>query len=108
MLSAPEIGMANDEPRFGVRDRDAAPLFRIGHGIEMRVPRVHAARADGFDLLLGQLGGGEAAAPFPEAPELLIFVRPDEVAGDLAVARHGDGLALSAHSIAAEIAGELG
>jgi len=32
---------------------------------------------------------------FPEAPELLIFVRADEVAGDLAVAGHSDGLALA-------------
>ena len=69
---------------------------------------VHAGRADGFDLFLRQLGGGEAAAAFPKALELLIFVRPDEVAGDLAVARHGDGLALGAHPVAAEIAGELG
>src|SRR6266849_5123023 len=50
---------------------------------------------------------GVCRASMPDAPELLIFVRPDEVAGDLAVARHGDGLALGAHPVAAEIAGEL-
>jgi hypothetical protein len=40
--------------------------------------------------------------------ELLIFVRADEVAGDLAVAGDGDRFTLRAHSVAAEIAGEFG
>ena len=86
------------------------PLRYFGSSmvVEMRVPCVHAGRADRPDLFLRQLGGGEAAAAFPEALELLIFVRADEVAGDLAVARHGDGLALGAHPVAAEIAGKLG
>jgi hypothetical protein len=65
-------------------------------------------RTDRLDLLLRQLGGGEAAAAFQEALELLILVGADEVAGDLAVARDGDGLALGPHPVSAEIAGELG
>jgi hypothetical protein len=107
VFALPEIGIRDDEPWFRVRDRRAAPLFRIEHGIEMRVPRVHAGRTDGSDLFLRQLGGGEASAALLEALELLIFVRADEVAGDLPMARHGNGLALGAHPVAAEIAGEL-
>ena len=45
-------------------------LFGIEHVVEMGVPRVHAGRAARLNLLLGQLGGREAAAAFLEALEL--------------------------------------
>jgi hypothetical protein len=56
----------------------------------------HARGADPFDPLLGQLGRGECAAAFAEALELLVFVRADEVAHDLAVAGDGHRFALHA------------
>jgi hypothetical protein len=58
----------------------------------------HARGADPFDPLLGQLGRGECAAAFAEALELLVFVRADEVAHDLAVAGDGHRFALRTHS----------
>jgi hypothetical protein len=61
------------------------PLFGVEQLVERSVPRIHVRGADRLDLLFGQLGGRKAAAAFAEALELLIFVRADEVAGDLAV-----------------------
>ena len=60
----------------------------------MGVPWIHAGGADCLYLLFGKLGSREAAPAFPKALELLIFLGADEVAGDPAVARYGDGLAL--------------
>jgi len=60
----------------------------------MDVSCVHAGRVDRLGLLSGSRRSQNSTA-FPEAPELLIFVRADEVAGDLAVAGHSDGLALA-------------
>lgn len=95
-------------PSLRARVRHLPPLFGIEQLVEMRVPRIHARGTNRFDVLLGQLGGGEAAAAFAKAFKLLVFVWVNEIAGDLAVARNGDGFTLSAHPIAAEVAGELG
>jgi hypothetical protein len=78
-------------PGSGVGNRHEPPLCGVEHFVERNVPAVHARRADRVDLFLRQPGGGEAAAVFAEALELLIFVSGDEVAGDLAVARYGTG-----------------
>lgn len=46
----------------------------------MLVPEMPARRADRLDLLIGKLGGGEAAAAFPQTPELVfLFLGPREV-----------------------------
>src|SRR6516162_2022644 len=108
MFVVPEIRIGDDEARLRIGYRHGPPLFGIEQLVEMRVARVHARRADGFNLFLRQLSAGKAAAGFAETPELLIFVRADEVAGDLAVAGNGNGLALRAHAVPAEVAGELG
>lgn len=42
VLVVPQIGVGYDKARFGRRDRHAPALFRVKHGIEMRVPLVHA------------------------------------------------------------------
>ncbi len=44
----------------------------------MLVPEMPARRADRLDLLIEKLGGGEAAAAFPQTPEL-VFLGPREV-----------------------------
>jgi hypothetical protein len=85
VLVVPEIGIGDDEARLRVGDRHEPPLLGVEQLVERSVPRIHARRADCFDFFLRQIGGGEAAAAFAEALELLIFVRADEVAGDLAV-----------------------
>ncbi len=108
VFAVPEIGVADDETRLRSRDFHAAPLRLVEQGIEMRVPRIHAGRADRLHLRLGQTGCGKASAALLEALERRIFVRPDEVPGDLIVARNGHGCALRLHTIATEIAGELG
>ena len=74
----------------------------------MRVARIHARGANCLKLILGKLGSGKAAAAVAKTLELLIFIRADEIAGDLAVARHGNRLTLRAHAVAAEVAGEFG
>ena len=38
----PQIGIGDDKARFRRRDRHVLSLFRLNHGIEMRVPLVHA------------------------------------------------------------------
>src|SRR5271157_557084 len=107
MLAVPEIGVGDDKPRLRGGDGHAPPLF-LEHVVEGRMPRIHARRADGPDLFIRKLRSGEAVPGFPEAPEFLVFIRADEVAGDLAVARDGDGCALGLHPVATEVPGELG
>jgi hypothetical protein len=42
VLVVPQIGIRYDKARFGRRDRHAPALFRFKHGIERRMPLVHA------------------------------------------------------------------
>ena len=42
VLMMPQIGIGNDEARFRRGYRHAPALFRVKHGIEMRMPLVHA------------------------------------------------------------------
>jgi hypothetical protein len=52
----PQIAIGNKETRFWRRDGHEPLLFRLKQGVEMRMSRVHAGRADRFDLLVGQFG----------------------------------------------------
>src|ERR1700678_2222997 len=52
VFAVPEIGVADDEARLGGRDCHQSPLLLVEQGIEMRVPRIHARRADRPHLLL--------------------------------------------------------
>ncbi len=74
----------------------------------MDVPRDHARRGDAFGFFVGQLCRKEAPAHAFELVQLLVFVRRNEIAGERAVARHGNRLALRQQLVAAEVAGELG
>jgi hypothetical protein len=42
VFMVPQIGIGYDKARFRRRDRHAPSLFRLNHGIEMRVSLVHA------------------------------------------------------------------
>lgn len=42
VLVVPQIGIGNDKARLRRGDRHAPALFRLKHGIEMRMPLIHA------------------------------------------------------------------
>src|SRR5271156_5634315 len=105
--SAPKIGIGDNEARFGIWDRHARWLFVVHQSVQMIMPRIDARRGDGGDFLLRQLARVEAATIILEPQKILILVRRDEIAGDRAMARHRNRLALGQHAVAAEIAGEL-
>lgn len=69
--------------------------------------RMHSGSADRFDLFLRQLSRREAPAAVAISLELLVLVRTDEIAGDLAMAGNRDWMTLSAHPVAAKITREL-
>ena len=85
----PEVCIGDDKAWLRVEDGMGLAIW-IEQLVEVGVSRIHARGADPFDPLLGQ-GRGECAAAFAEALELLVFVRADEVAHDLAVAGWGRG-----------------
>ena len=82
VFMAPQIGIGYDKARFRRRDRHAPSLFRLNHGIEMRVSLVHARGADCLSSLVGQIGGREAAAALLETAEFFVFVRRNKIAGN--------------------------
>lgn len=85
-----------------------AVSLRIQEGVKMVMARVHAGGTDRCCFLVGQVGGGEAAALGLKALERLILVGGDEVAGDAAMAGDGHRLPLCHHAVMAEITGEFG
>jgi hypothetical protein len=87
--------------------REPHSLFGIEQVIEMGVPLIHPRGCNGLDLFRWQFSGRKASSMFLEATELLIFIRPYEISGDLAMTGHGDRLTLREHSVATEIAGKF-
>src|SRR5271156_32372 len=74
----------------------------------MIVALVHARRRDAFGFLVRQFRGLESPAHALELAQLLILMRRDEIAGERAVARNRNRLALRLHLVAAEVTSELG
>src|SRR3990172_8276056 len=106
-LVVPQICIGNDKARFGRRDRHAPPSLGIKHGVQMRMPPVHARRANCLNFFVGQFRCCEAAAVLLEASKFFVLVRRHEVACDRAVARYCHCLALGQHPVAAKIPGKL-
>ena len=107
MLAMPQIGIGYDKTRLGRGDRHAPSLFWFKHGIEMRMPLVHAGRSDRMSFFIRQFGRRKTAAMLLEAAEFLVLVRRNEIARDRSVARYRNRLSLGEHSIAAEVPGEF-
>lgn len=84
MFPMPEIGAIDDEARLGSKDRHARPLF-VEKRVQMRVAFMHTGTGNGFDLLLGQLHGGEALELRLAARERFVFLRRHEIACDLSI-----------------------
>jgi hypothetical protein len=72
VLSAPKLGIGNDQARLRRRDRRHAPgLFRVDQGVEVGVSGIHARPSDRLDLFVRKFLGREAVALVPEALEFL-------------------------------------